>query len=111
MGMTYEELDTFGRLRKIDKCGPVAMFERLLVKWSHLPARLTADKVKRFFKFYAINRHKATVLTPSYHAEAYGVDDNRFDHRQFLYDVSWEAQFADIDAIVALIEKKTTAKL
>jgi NAD+ synthase (glutamine-hydrolysing) len=29
------------------------------------------------------------VLTPSYHAEAYGIDDNRFDHRQFLYDVSW----------------------
>jgi len=111
MGMTYEELDTFGRVRKIDKCGPVAMFERLLVKWDDLAAGKVAEKVKRFFKFYAINRHKATVLTPSYHAEAYGCDDNRFDHRQFLYDITWEAQFAEIDAIVALIEKKTKAKL
>jgi len=87
MGMSYEELDTFGRLRKIDKCGPLAMFERLLVMWHKLDARITATKVKRFFRFYAINRHKATILTPSYHAEAYGCDDNRFDHRQILYDV------------------------
>lgn len=28
-----------------------------------------ADKVKHFFKYYSINRHKMTVLTPSYHAE------------------------------------------
>jgi hypothetical protein len=28
-----------------------------------------AEKVKHFFKYYAINRHKMTVLTPSYHAE------------------------------------------
>lgn len=27
-----------------------------------------AEKVKKFFMFYAINRHKTTVLTPSYHA-------------------------------------------
>jgi NAD+ synthase (glutamine-hydrolysing) len=33
MGMTYDELDTFGRLRKIEKCGPVSMFERLLIMW------------------------------------------------------------------------------
>ena len=31
--MTYDELDTFGRLRKIEKCGPVSMFERLLITW------------------------------------------------------------------------------
>ena len=34
-----------------------------------------------------MNRHKATVLTPSYHAESYSPDDNRFDHRQFLYNI------------------------
>jgi hypothetical protein len=26
-----------------------------------------------------INRHKMTTVTPAYHMEAYGVDDNRFD--------------------------------
>jgi hypothetical protein len=36
-----------------------------------------ATKVKSFFRFYAINRHKTTVLTPSYHAENYSPDDNR----------------------------------
>ena len=36
-----------------------------------------AEKVKHFFRFYAINRHKTTVLTPSYHAENYSPDDNR----------------------------------
>jgi hypothetical protein len=28
-----------------------------------------AGKVKDFFRFYSINRHKMTTLTPSYHAE------------------------------------------
>ncbi len=30
MGMTYDELDEFGKLRKIHKSGPLSMFERLL---------------------------------------------------------------------------------
>ena len=33
MGMTYEELGIYGRLRKIGRCGPVSMFRRLLVEW------------------------------------------------------------------------------
>ena len=39
------------------------------------------------------------VNTPSYHAEAYGNDDNRFDHRQFMYDTTWEHQFEQIDKL------------
>ena len=42
-----------------------------------LSARQVAEKVKRFFYFYAVNRHKMTTLTPSYHAESYSPDDNR----------------------------------
>ena len=94
MGMTYDELDEFGKLRKISKSGPLSMFERLLFSWNHLTPKQVAEKVKRFFYFYSVNRHKMTVLTPSYHAEAYGTDDNRFDLRQFLYDTKWEVQFA-----------------
>lgn len=90
MGMTYDELDEYGRLRKISRSGPLSMFERLLYNWPHLPPRQVAEKVKRFFYYYSVNRHKLTVLTPSYHAEAYGTDDNRFDLRQFLYDSKWE---------------------
>ena len=29
---------------------------------------LIAQRVKDFFKYYAQNRHKATTLTPAYHA-------------------------------------------
>jgi NAD+ synthase (glutamine-hydrolysing) len=58
MGMSYEELDEFGRLRKIERAGPLSMFEHLLLKWGdHSPKKLSprqiADKVKLFFKYYA----------------------------------------------------------
>lgn len=57
-----------------------------------------ADKVKRFFVEYARNRHKMTTITPSYHAEAYSPDDNRFDLRPFLYPSRFPWQFRKIDA-------------
>ena len=68
-----------------------------------------ADKVKFFFKHYSINRHKLTTLTPSYHAENYSPDDNRFDLRQFLYNTAWSWQFAAIDLevrVYTLVEIK-----
>ncbi|EFA83148.1 glutamine-dependent NAD+ synthetase [Heterostelium album PN500] len=100
MGMTYEELNEFGRLRKINRCGPVTMFERLVADWNHLKPEIVAEKVKRFFYYYAINRHKMTTITPSYHAEAYSPDDNRYDHRPFLYNTKWDSQFKLIDELV-----------
>ena len=108
MGMTYAELDEFGKLRKIQYMGPFSMYEHLLFKWmgqidpiSHVPMtpKIIAEKVKRFFFYYSRNRHKMTVITPSYHCEAYGNDDNRFDHRQFMYDASWGHQFEKIDKL------------
>jgi NAD+ synthase (glutamine-hydrolysing) len=98
MGMSYEELGWFGRLRKVHRCGPFSMYVKLLGIWSHLAPAVVAEKVKRFFVFYSINRHKCTTLTPSYHAESYSPDDNRFDLRQFLYNTTWDRQFALIDA-------------
>eukprot|EP00239_Pterosperma_sp_CCMP1384_P010156 CAMPEP_0197863684 /NCGR_PEP_ID=MMETSP1438-20131217/41336_1 /TAXON_ID=1461541 /ORGANISM="Pterosperma sp., Strain CCMP1384" /LENGTH=325 /DNA_ID=CAMNT_0043481675 /DNA_START=96 /DNA_END=1073 /DNA_ORIENTATION=- len=98
MGMTYEELTRYGRLRKIARMGPVSMYKRLLVEWGkrYTPLEI-AEKVKKFFRFYSINRHKMTTITPSYHAENYSPDDNRFDLRQFLYNVRWPFQFSQID--------------
>jgi len=97
MGMSYAELGLFGSLRKIHRCGPVSMFIKLVNVWEHLSPAEVAVKVKRFFKYYGINRHKLTVLTPSYHAEMYSPDDNRFDLRPFLYNVLWGRQFKTID--------------
>ena len=35
MGMTYDELSVFGRLRKVEKCGPYGMFTKLIHEWGH----------------------------------------------------------------------------
>ncbi|KAK8960051.1 hypothetical protein KSP40_PGU018732 [Platanthera guangdongensis] len=108
MGMTYEELSVYGRLRKIFRCGPVSMFQNLCHKWygKFAPSEV-AEKVKHFFKYYSINRHKMTVLTPSYHAESYSPEDNRFDLRQFLYNSRWPYQFRrSMNSCKKLMRKK-----
>jgi len=104
MGMTYQELERYGTLRKVEYSGPLSMFKKLCCEWSHLSPSVVANKVKYFFRMYAINRHKLTTLTPSYHAENYSPDDNRFDLRPFLYPARWEYQFEKIDELVDLME-------
>lgn len=97
MGMSYLELSIFGSLRKINRNGPFSMFNSLLGIWKSIPSKEVAEKVKRFFKFYAINRHKMTVLTPAVHSESYSNDDNRYDLRPFVYPTNFELQFRAID--------------
>ncbi|KAJ2714486.1 glutamine-dependent NAD(+) synthetase [Coemansia spiralis] len=109
MGMTYDELSAYGRLRKISRCGPYSMFAQLLHRWPSLRPAQVAEKVKRFFYYYAINRHKMTTVTPAYHAETYSPDDNRFDLRQFLYNAAWSWQFRSIDAMVQRLDKQRDA--
>ena len=117
MSMSYDELGVYGRLRKIYRCGPVSMYEKCRDMWTGsgagsrgLQARQVGQKVKDFFYYYAVNRHKLTVLTPAYHAENYACDDNRFDHRQFLYNTRWQRQFAEIDSRVDRDEKSEQPK-
>ncbi|XAR70145.1 NAD(+) synthase (glutamine-hydrolyzing) [Bertholletia excelsa] len=110
MGMTYEELSVYGRLWKIFRCGPVSMFKNLCYKWGATLTPLeVAEKVKHFFKYYSINRHKMTVLTPFYHAENYSPEDNRFDLRQFLYNTRWPYQFCKIDELVQKLDSEKVA--
>ncbi|CAD1809308.1 Glutamine-dependent NAD(+) synthetase [Candida parapsilosis] len=110
MGMTYDELSRFGTLRKVDKCGPLAMFIKLYHEWSQPPYNLTAEqvaeKVKRFWFFYAINRHKMTTMTPAYHAEQYSPDDNRFDLRPFLINPRFPYASKKIDEVVEQINNR-----
>lgn len=53
MGMSYSELSRFGKLRKVENCGPESMFVKLYHEWSQPPfnysAATIADKVKRFW--------------------------------------------------------------
>jgi NAD+ synthase (glutamine-hydrolysing) len=116
MGMTYDELGWFGRLRKLSRCGPVSMYRKLCVAWGTpsaldsstpvLSPREIAQKVQRFFFYYSVNRHKMCTLTPSYHAEGYSPDDNRFDLRQFLYNTKWPRQFRIMNQMVEASEKQ-----
>jgi NAD+ synthase (glutamine-hydrolysing) len=105
MGFTYKELTIFGSLRKMHKCGPVSMFRKLMNENGGQKGSETASKIKSFFYFYGINRHKSTVLPPSYHMSAYSPDDNRFDLRPIVYNSGWELQFENIDAYVLELEK------
>ncbi|KAJ6638435.1 Glutamine-dependent NAD(+) synthetase [Pseudolycoriella hygida] len=110
MGMTYDELSQFGKLRKQNHCGPYSMFCRLVGTWKNeYTPQEVADKVKHFFRCYAINRHKMTVLTPSYHAESYSPDDNRFDHRPFLYRANWSWQFRAIDDVLKTVNSTSSS--
>lgn len=117
MGMSYDELSVYGKLRSQSKCGPYSMFCKLLHLWcgpetgKNLSPEEVAAKVKLFFRFYSINRHKMTVLTPSYHAETYSPDDNRFDHRPFLYNAAWAWQFRAIDQEVDSVHLPSQAKV
>lgn len=43
--------------------------------------------------------------TPHLHAESYSPDDNRFDHRQFLYNFRWPWQFLAIDRLAAAAQQ------
>lgn len=74
----------------------------LICKRSHKNSNVpqVAQKVKHFFRMYSVNRHKMTTITPSYHAETYSPDDNRFDLRPFLYNTRWTWQFRCIDTQV-----------
>ncbi|ESK94901.1 nad+ synthase (glutamine-hydrolyzing) [Moniliophthora roreri MCA 2997] len=108
MGMTYDELSVFGRLRKVEKCGPYSMFTKLIHEWgSFLSPIQIAEKVKLFFFEHARNRHKMTTLTPAYHAESYSPDDNRFDLRPFLYPSRFPWQFKKIDEVAAVLPDRS----
>ncbi|RDB23408.1 Glutamine-dependent NAD(+) synthetase [Hypsizygus marmoreus] len=108
MGMTYDELSVFGRLRKVEKCGPYSTFTKLVHEWgSFLSPIQIAEKVKLFFFEHARNRHKMTTLTPSYHAESYSPDDNRFDLRPFLYPSRFPWQFNKIDEVARALPDRS----
>ncbi len=45
MGMSYEELGVYGRLRKVARCGPLAMYRACLQLWH---GRLSPTQVRRW---------------------------------------------------------------
>ncbi|KAF2009610.1 glutamine-dependent NAD(+) synthetase with GAT domain-containing protein [Aaosphaeria arxii CBS 175.79] len=113
MGMSYNELSVFGILRKIDKLGPWSAYQRLLGDWKNRPGygpEEIANKVILFYQKYAMNRHKAVIITPSVHLSGYNPDDNRHDLRPFLYNIHWPWQFNKIRENVKLLKSKLAEK-
>lgn len=49
--MTYEELSVFGRLRKVEKCGPYSMFMKLVHEWG---TKLSPVQVRSWFLLNSI---------------------------------------------------------
>lgn len=118
MGMTYDELTVFGRLRKDRKMGPLSMFQHLVHVWGEDREKAADDenpslepveiarKVKLFFAKHMLNRHKAGIATQSLHCNSYSPDDNRFDLRPFLYPSPWHSYaFKRIDEELAKIDR------
>eukprot|EP00940_MAST-03C_sp_MAST-3C-sp2_P000431 g431.t1 len=68
--------------------------------------REVSNKVKRFYQMHLRNRHKMTTLTPSYHAENYSPDDNRFDLRPFCYNLPMRHQWGDVEMLVDAAQKR-----
>ncbi|PIO31018.1 hypothetical protein AB205_0185950 [Aquarana catesbeiana] len=57
MGMTYDELSVYGKLRKVVKTGPYSMFCKLLLIWRTIsPRRVSTEFFVHFNRF----KHKAT---------------------------------------------------
>lgn len=105
MGFTYDELSILGRLRKTFKLGTVGMFERLVVEWKERKPRDVAQKVLDFMRFYAMNRHKMTTMTPGLYLESYTPDDNRYDLRPFLYPIWFPFERKKVFDMVDKMEK------
>ena len=104
MGVTYEELGVFGRLRKIDKLGPYSMWRRLCNEWTHMSPGQIYTKVAFLWHYFGINRHKQETLTPSLHAETYSPDSNRYDLLPFLRPrLTWA--YNKIEATLKEVEK------
>lgn len=124
IGITYDEIAVLGRVRRgqYGCSGPFGAFRTVWRNRKMSPfstnirclqqrantevatnneqvARELAELIKRFYQRYQKNRHKLTVLTPALHAESYSPDDNRFDHRQFLFPPMTK-QFSAIDKLV-----------
>jgi NAD+ synthase (glutamine-hydrolysing) len=93
MGFSYSELHLFGKLRSLERLGPVSMFDRISNSGSQWRPDLLAAKIKKFFRYYSMHRHKMNTLTPTFHYNPEGCDDNRFDMRPILYEADWGYQF------------------
>jgi NAD+ synthase (glutamine-hydrolysing) len=74
--MICQEIFTLAELWKVERMGPVQMFERVLGDCRHQKSlQEIAVLVKRLHHFDAINRQKMTTMISAYHAAEYSAED------------------------------------
>jgi NAD+ synthase (glutamine-hydrolysing) len=90
MGITYQELQTFGKCRTILRQGPRSMYF-WLVELAEKNIDFARNHVIKIWRFYCSNRHKTNSLPLSCHLSNSSTDDSRFDQRPVLYpDLHWQ---------------------
>jgi NAD+ synthase (glutamine-hydrolysing) len=120
IGMTYDDVQLLGVLRKKERLGPLGMFYKLLEikkgqswtsvlldvkKYREVVSPINVyNKIAMFFKQYSTHRHKMNILTNGIHLTNYSPDDNRFDHRPFVTDIFWTKQMEEIKKIAENME-------
>lgn len=87
MGMSYKELSIYGRLRKIQKCGPYSMFVKLIQEWGGVLSPVEVSSVlssdaSRIGLFGCCFRSDTDLTLPSfdYHQIAEKVKLFFFEH-------------------------------
>lgn len=80
-------------MRRINKLGPVSMFDNIYCTRQYTTIDALADKIKIFFRHYSDNRHKMAIMTPIFHFNPEGCDDTRLDQRPMTYATDWSYQF------------------
>lgn len=64
--MTYDELSVFGRLRKVEKCGPYSTFTKLVHEWGGFLSPLQVSFVYNLLEVSCVN----SAFTDNYHTDS-----------------------------------------
>lgn len=108
--LTYEQVEVISKFRNDRLCGPFSLFDGLSEWWPEMDLNFLYHIIKKFFKQYADNRHKAQVMTPQLFMSYHSCDPARFDKRPVLYH-DFKHQFAKIDKLKESIELANMTKI
>ena len=119
--ITYEDYNIIGGLQKRDRLGPLGIFKKMCDIYIGKMWTVVIDgnikevlanpidifnKVKLFFKLYALNRHKMNIMTNTIHATS--PDDSRNEHLPFIISPSFELQMTEIETLAKKMMKDST---
>lgn len=108
LGVSYQQISIFNRLRKSKNMGMVSSFKFLLENeiWAEeLTCQEILNNFKNFYNRYRVNRHKAPILTPCIHLSNNSCTNARYDVRPYLYETRFQKEYREIDNFIIEREK------